>query len=143
MSYYSNHDITAYAALRANYDSEQQVWDANKTHADDEYIAQLALYETAHDAWLADPIGADGNPTPEPVPPDLPTYPPAPAPPAPPATTYEAVLATELQQINTATGPALVEAGRYVVTASNGVTFALNENELSVGYTDTTAPLPT
>ena len=142
MSYYANHDLAAYERLRANYDTEQQHWNASKTLADDAYAAALAGYDEAHAAWVDDPTDVNDDPIPEPQPPPPATYPPEPVAPVEPSTVYEARDADTHEWITTASGDALVVPGRVVLTSDGGATeFALRVDDLAAPYTDTNAAL--
>jgi hypothetical protein len=152
-SYYAN---TALASWQAQQDNYQNALDAYaeqqtiieqlnaQTTADWEAAcaAVHTAWEEAHAAWVADP-GDPPQPEPiEPVNPPAPPPQPAPREPTPPdaavLSVYEAREVTEPEQLETATGTALILPPRVVLTGTDGVAFALSSEELAAGYADTT-----
>lgn len=119
-SYYANNEIEAYEAQRADYDERLA-----------SYQNAVEKAQAAHDAWEADPIDDDGNPIPEPTPPEEIEVP---TPPEPPPL-YSTREVTALEEIETAFGPALVTPGRLVVTDPAGAAWAVGPEELAAGYT--------
>jgi hypothetical protein len=144
-TYYSNHDLDAYAGQLGDFNHAVQVWDESKALADSNHDQAMVTYQEAHDQWEVNG-GIDPTteqPYPEPLPPADPVYPPEPQPPAEPSTVYNSREVTELEEIVTATGPTVIAPGRVVLSPDGGTTeFALSEAELDAGYTPTTAPLP-
>jgi len=144
-TYYSNHDLAAYSEQLANYDSEQAAWQQTCDLITSAHDQDVAAYDAAHDQWVTNG-GVDPTteqPYPEPVPPADPTYPAEPTAPADPATVYDEREATTIEQITTATGPAIVTPGRIVMSSDGGATaFALSPDELAAQYTPTSEPLP-
>lgn len=90
------------------------------------WILRQRNYLEAYEAWAS-------------IPEDM--RPPEPEPPAP-VPVYQAREATKLEEITTASGTAIVEPGRQVVTAPTGDVYALSPDELAAAYTDASVPIP-
>ena len=135
MSYQRNTDVAANANLMANYNAECEAWQQTSDALDQQYNDAYAAYQSAHDAWVENPNDGDGNPLPEPQPPSATPKLPSPvAPDDPPL--YEARVTTQVEQISTPTGPALIDVGRTIVTGPDGNTYAMTSDEFAHGYTE-------
>ena len=148
-SYYANLELESWQVRQANYQHELEVYNETKARDDAADAQAIAAWETAHDAWIAAHAAWVANPgdppTPEPFEPlQSPPQPRAPAPTPPdPAqlVTYDARLVDETEELETATGPALILPGRTVLTGG-GVSFALGDAELAAGYVDASTVTP-
>ena len=127
--FYSNNELASYERQLLNYDVAASVW------------ARLVdAYKEAHQAWLTESTGPDGEPMPEPEQPDPELEPAAPDAPQ----VYESREVTEVETIQTATGPALIIPPRIVVTPpAPGTAFAISPEELDATFTSAEEPLPT
>jgi hypothetical protein len=133
-TYYSNHDLSAYKLLVADFNADYATWVQMNEDAQ-------RAYEDSHAAWVENPDYGPDDPMPEPQPP---VPPPPPVAPSAPSATYDGVRVDTARLIDTATGQALVTPGRYVLTPSDASgAHALSAGELAADYTDTTIALPT
>lgn len=120
-SYYAVNDFDSYTTRKEAQANEAAA-------AEDAHQAAQAAYESAHQEW--EDGGEIGE---EPQPPTR--VDPSP-PPEPPSTTYERRDVTEIEQIDTETGPALVVPPRVVVTSSDGRSYAMSDAEFAAGYVE-------
>jgi len=134
MSYYANLALAGWESQQANYQKALDLHASQVAMIEGSNAAAQAAWEEAHAAWEADPGELPEPPQPPPQP--------TPAPPEPPdaavVTVYEAREVTEPEELETATGTALILPPRFVLTGDDGVSFALSEQELSAGFVDTT-----
>jgi hypothetical protein len=138
MPYQRNSDLSAYENLTSNYDAETLAWQQMSDQLDQQYDDAFAAYEEALAAWQENPEDGDGNPLEEPTAPtQTPKLPEPVAPVEPPL--YEARVTAAPEQITTPTGPAIVAAGRTIVTAPDGSTYAMSADEFAHGYTEVRA----
>jgi len=144
-TYYSDHDLEAYAAQLYDYEVAHQAWEDSQALADSAHDQAMDAYQAAHDYWESvggiDP--ATDTPIPEPQPPADPVYPPEPVPPDEPSLVFDSREVSEFEEVETATGPALIAPGRILLSSDGGATaFAVSPEELDAGYTPTSDPLP-
>jgi hypothetical protein len=125
-SYHSNVELAAWQSQLENHARALAAWEQNEQAAE-------AAWQAAYDAWEAAGAGGDA-PKPR-------TTQPAPVAPEPTLIVYDARLVETAEEVETATGPALVMPGRIVLTG-NGVSFALSEGELEHAYTPATQVAP-
>jgi hypothetical protein len=126
-SYHSKSELAFHTARIDGYERALEVWKATCTDLNAHHEASVQAWQEQRDSDALTAETAD-----PPSPPVLPHEPEAIDPASLPV--YEARAVDAIEEIETPTGTIIVMPGRIVLTAPDGTSFAVSEQELAHSY---------